>query len=177
VIARGVTGSWFHNEHTQVAFDNPFRATDLAGTPSRGQSSLAPSNSFIGVNGLASVKLPGRSRATAYLSMGSLKDAGAALMPQTINAVNLPSLAALPRTTVDGEARTAAMNFTFLTRPSRYVDIDARYWLISRPGARVSSMAIEVGVLGKTAGFLPEEMALNAHVGLRVGMTLGLRGN
>jgi len=72
----------------------------------------------------------------------------------------------------------AGLSFTSpVAREGGAVDIDARYWLISRPGARVSSMAIDVGVLGKTAGFLPEEMALNAHVGLRVGMTIGLRGN
>lgn len=56
------------------------------------------------------------------------------------------------------------------------VDVDARYRVISHPGARVSSMAVDVGVLGKTAGFLPEEMALEAHVGVRVGMTIGFGG-
>ena len=40
------------------------------------------------VNGMASVKLPARSRATAYVSIGQLKDAGDPLMPQTINSAN-----------------------------------------------------------------------------------------
>jgi hypothetical protein len=57
------------------------------------------------------------------------------------------------------------------------VDLAARYRVVSRPGGGVSSWSIDVGVLGKTAGFLPEEMALDAHVGVRLGITLGLHGN
>jgi MtrB/PioB family decaheme-associated outer membrane protein len=125
----GVLGSWFHNDATQVEFDNPFQATDLTGTPSRGRLSLAQSNSFISANGMASVRLAHRTRATAYVSVGSLKDAGDALMPQTINAVNIPALLALPRTTVDGEARTTGLNLTFTSRPTRQLDISSRYRL------------------------------------------------
>ena len=86
----GYTGSWFHNDTTDATFDNPFRATDTTSASSRGQLSLAPSNSFIGVNGTASVRLPRRSRATAYLSINSLKDAGDPLMPQTVNTATSP---------------------------------------------------------------------------------------
>jgi hypothetical protein len=48
-------------------------------------------------------------------------------MAQTINSVVLPTIKALPRSTVGGEARTNAMNFTFVSRPSQYIDVDARY--------------------------------------------------
>ena len=48
------------------SFDNPFRAIDSASASSRGRLTLAPSNSYHGVNGLASVKLPHRSRASAF---------------------------------------------------------------------------------------------------------------
>jgi len=125
----GVLGSWFQNAVSQVEFDNPFQATDLTGTPSRGRLSVAPSNSFISANGMASVRLARRTRATAYVSVGALEDTGAALMPQTINAVNFPTIAPLPRSTVDGAARTSGVNLTFTSRPARQLDISARYRL------------------------------------------------
>ena len=84
----GYAGSFFHNNATAVTVDNPFRAIDIAATSSRARLSLAPSNTFFSVNGLASVKMAGRSRATAYVSVGSLTDAGDPLMPQTINSAN-----------------------------------------------------------------------------------------
>jgi hypothetical protein len=108
-----------------MIFDNPFRATDIASTPSRGRLALPPSSSFIAVNGLASVKLPYRSRATAYASLGTLKDAGDPLVPPTINSAISPS--PLERSTVEGEARTSALNLNFVSRPVRYVDVNVRY--------------------------------------------------
>ena len=78
----GYTGSFFHNDDTTVTFDNPFRVDRHRGdTLARAATRCRPSNSFVSVNGMASVKMPGRSRATAYVSMGQLKDAGDPLMP------------------------------------------------------------------------------------------------
>jgi hypothetical protein len=79
----------------------------------------------MGVNGLVSVRLPARSRATAYVSAGRLTDAGDPIIPQTINSAIVA--APLPRTTVDGEARTTALNLTWVSRPKRYVDINVGY--------------------------------------------------
>jgi MtrB/PioB family decaheme-associated outer membrane protein len=125
LLRAGYSGSWFHNDVTSVIFDNPFRATDITSTPSSGRLALPPSNSFIGVNGLASVKLPYRSRATGYVSIGSLKDSGDPLIPQTINT----SFSPLPieRSTVDGEARTSSVNLSFVSRPTHYADLNVRY--------------------------------------------------
>jgi MtrB/PioB family decaheme-associated outer membrane protein len=121
----GYQGSWFHNEFTSVTVDTPFRAFDVSGNSSRGRLSLPPSNSFFSVNGTASMKLPARSRATAYVSVGSLKDAGDPLMPQTVNTAISP--AALDRDRVDGEARTSSVNLSFVSRPVRNADINVRY--------------------------------------------------
>jgi len=107
LLRAGYNGSWFHNDVTQLEFDSPFRLTDTTSTPAHGRLSQAPSNSFISANGLASVTFAGRSRATAYVSVGMLKDAGAALMPQTINTTVVTS--PLERSTVEGEARTTAI--------------------------------------------------------------------
>jgi MtrB/PioB family decaheme-associated outer membrane protein len=125
LVRAGYVGSFFHNDFTSVVFDNPFRVSDIAATPSRGRSSLPPSNSFMGVNGLASVRLPARSRATAYVSAGHLTDAGDPIIPQTINSA--VATAPLPRTTVEGEARTTAVTLTFVSRPTRLVDINVGY--------------------------------------------------
>lgn len=125
LLRAGYTGSWFHNDVTSVSFDNPFLAIDTPTASSRGRIALAPSNSFIGVNGFASVKLPHRSRASAYVSAATLKDAGEPLVPQTINSALAPG--PLQRTTVDGEAGTSAINLTFVSRPLRHFDLDVRY--------------------------------------------------
>ncbi|HEV8348118.1 MAG TPA: MtrB/PioB family outer membrane beta-barrel protein [Vicinamibacterales bacterium] len=125
VLRAGYTGSWFHNDVTSVIFDNPFRAIDIAATPSRGRLTLPPSTSFMGVNGLASVRLPRRSRATAYVSVGMLADAGDPIVPLTINSA--VATGPLARTTVEGEARTSAVNLTFVSRPTRFVDVTAGY--------------------------------------------------
>jgi MtrB/PioB family decaheme-associated outer membrane protein len=125
LLRAGYTGSWFHNDVTALIFDNPFRATDIAATPSKGRLTLAPSSSFIGVNGMASVKLPYRSRATAYASVGLLKDAGDPLVPQTINTAISP--APLERSAVEGEAGTSSINLSFVSRPRRYTDVTVRY--------------------------------------------------
>jgi MtrB/PioB family decaheme-associated outer membrane protein len=125
LLRAGYTGSFFHNDVTSVVFDNPFRALDTVGSSSRGRLTLAPTNSYNGVNGLASVKLPRRSRASAFVSVGQLTDAGDAIVAQTVNSALAPS--PLARGTVNGEARTTAVNFTFVSRPTRLLDVSAGY--------------------------------------------------
>jgi MtrB/PioB family decaheme-associated outer membrane protein len=126
VLARGgYTGSWFHNDVTSLTFDNPWRVTDSSSAGSRGRTALAPSNSFVGVNGLLSYKLPYRSRASVYGSLGSLHDAGAPLLPFTVN-TTLPVIP-LDRSTTDGHARTSSINLSFTSRPVQSVDVDLRF--------------------------------------------------
>ena len=125
LLRAGYVGSFFHNDVTALAFDNPFRAVDSAAASARGRVSLAPSSSFNGINGLASVKLPRRSRASAYVSAGVLTDAGDPIMPQTINSVL--RTAPLDRQAVEGKARTTGVNLTFVSRPTRSVDVTAGY--------------------------------------------------
>jgi MtrB/PioB family decaheme-associated outer membrane protein len=127
LLARaGYTASLFHNEFTTLEFDSPFRVTDVATAPAMGRHSLAPSSTYFGVNGLVSVQLPRRSRAIAYVSVGSLTDAGDPLMPQTSNSANQAAILPLDRATVDGEARTTAFTLTFTSRPTRWADARVR---------------------------------------------------
>lgn len=126
LVRAGYAASIFHNDYTSFTFDNPWRVTDIATASSRGRSSLPPSNSMYSVNGLAAFKFAGRSRVTAYVSAGSLKDAGDPIMAQTINSASA-TINALPRNTVQGEGKTSSVNLTFSSHPSRLVDVTARY--------------------------------------------------
>ncbi|MCC7007440.1 MAG: MtrB/PioB family outer membrane beta-barrel protein [Acidobacteria bacterium] len=125
LVRGGYTGSWFRNDVTSLTFDNPFRVTDISTAGSRGRAALAPSNSFVGVNGMVSYKLPRRSRVTATLSAGSLTDSGAALLPMTVNTTL--ATVALARPTTEGKANTSSVNLAFTSRPTRTVDVDVRY--------------------------------------------------
>jgi MtrB/PioB family decaheme-associated outer membrane protein len=125
LVRGGYHGSWFDNSVTSLRFDNPWRVTDITTAGSQGQASLAPSNSFIGVNGLFSYKLPARSRFSLYGSTGTLADTGANLLPMTINTA-LPVIA-LDRSATNGKADTSSMNVAFTSRPTRHLDVDLRF--------------------------------------------------
>lgn len=184
LLRAGYVGSFFHNDVTSVIFDNPFRATDIASTPSRGRLSLPPSNSFMGVNGLGSIRLPARSRATAYVSTGWLTDAGEPLIAQTINSAVVT--APLPRTTVDGEARTTALTFTFVSRPTRYVDINVGYRqyeydnrtpafaMTQRVSYDNAVSAVSPAVLTEPFGVLRHTLDADFKVSPRVGVATGI---
>ncbi|HEX5069259.1 MAG TPA: MtrB/PioB family outer membrane beta-barrel protein [Vicinamibacterales bacterium] len=122
----GYVGSFFTNDNTTLTFDNPFRLQDTTSASSRGRSSLPPSSTFFSVNGMASMRLPGHSRVTGYISSGLLEDAGDPIMPQTVNTA-VVGINPLPRTTVDGKARTLASTVTFTSRPLTKVDFNARF--------------------------------------------------
>jgi MtrB/PioB family decaheme-associated outer membrane protein len=125
LIRGGYALSWFRNDVTSLLFENPYRATDATNATSLGRFALPPSNSFISVNGLASYRLPRRTRVTAYVSTGSLKDAGDPIVPFTANTA-LP-VVPLDRTTVNGEARTSGVNLNLTSRPVRQVNLNVRY--------------------------------------------------
>jgi len=55
-------------------------------------------------------------------------------------------------------------------------DFTGRYKFPLRPGGRVDNVSLDIGLIIKSAGFLPEELALERHFGLRCGLTLGFRG-
>lgn len=136
MVRGGYTGSFFHNNITEYVWDNPFRVTDQTPTtgtppnvsslPMQARMPTAPSSSFFSLNGMASFKMAQRTRVTAYVSKGTLRDASdTAIMPFTINSA-LPVLP-LQRTTVDGEAGTKTFNLTFTSRPKNVLDVTARY--------------------------------------------------
>lgn len=122
----GYTGSWFTNEVTSLVFDNPLRATDISGTPSSGRLSMPVSSTMLGVNGMVSVKLPRKSRLTAYATMSTLKDDNGVILPLTINSAVLAAAGPPERTSLQGEAQIRGLNLNFTSRPSTYFSVTAR---------------------------------------------------
>jgi len=57
------------------------------------------------------------------------------------------------------------------------VDLSGSYKVILRQNAYLKYLSLDMGMIYKSAGFLPEETALDQHFGLRFGIRLGLRGN
>jgi MtrB/PioB family decaheme-associated outer membrane protein len=125
LIRGGYTLSWFRNDVGTLLFDNPYRLTDATNATSIGRFALPPSNSFLGVNGTVSYRLPRRTRLTAYVSTGSLTDTGDAIVSFTPNTA-MPALA-LDRPTVDGEARTNNVNVHLTSRPADGWNVAMRY--------------------------------------------------
>jgi hypothetical protein len=57
------------------------------------------------------------------------------------------------------------------------VDVSGSYKFMIDRKSYLRYLSLDVGLICKTAGFLPEETALNAHVGLRFGLSFGLVGH
>jgi hypothetical protein len=62
-------------------------------------------------------------------------------------------------------------------KPGGAVDITGSYKLILKQKSCLRYLSLDTGMIYKSAGFLPEEMALDEHFGLRFGLSLGLRSN
>lgn len=117
-------GSWFNNRVETLTWDNPFRFTDAVDGPSTGRANLSPSSTSHTVSTSGTVKLPGRTHGSAYMSVGSwLQDQD--LLPFTTNAA-LPALTA-DRASAEAEARVTAANYVLNSRPTRALWLNARY--------------------------------------------------
>jgi MtrB/PioB family decaheme-associated outer membrane protein len=121
----GYDGSFFRNDVPTLVWDNPSRVTDAAvGGPAQGRMSLWPNTDMNTVSAAGGVKLPGRSRASAFVSIANMSN-NATLLPFTINSALVSP--ALDRPTADITARVTAMNYLFTSRPVNTVWFSARY--------------------------------------------------
>ena len=118
-------GSWFNNEVQTLVWDNPLRTVDspTAGS-SQGRMALWPNSTLNAVSVTGTARLPWRSRATAYVSVGSWNQ-DQELLPFTINSA-LPVIP-LDRDTADASALVTALNFAFTSRPVNRVWFNVRY--------------------------------------------------
>jgi MtrB/PioB family decaheme-associated outer membrane protein len=119
----GYSGSWFTNRVPTMVFDNPFRLTDTASATSQGRMSRWPNSELQAVNTSGSLKLPARTVATAYISVGRWSD-NDTLIPFTINPAIVPI--PLPRTTAEAKADVTAMSYTATSRPRNDLWLNVR---------------------------------------------------
>jgi MtrB/PioB family decaheme-associated outer membrane protein len=121
----GYDGSFFRNHITTLTWDNPSRVTDSATAgPAQGRMALWPNTEMNTVSAAGGLNLPGRSHATAFLSVASLTNNNP-LLPYTINTALVSP--ALDRATSDVNARVTAMNYAFTSRPLTMLWFSARY--------------------------------------------------
>jgi MtrB/PioB family decaheme-associated outer membrane protein len=121
----GYDGSFFRNHVPTLTWDNPARITDSPTLgPAQGRMALWPNTEMNTVSAAGGLKLPGRSNATAFLSVASLTNNNP-LLPYTDNTqIVSPALA---RPSSDVSARVTAMNYAFTSRPVTMLWFSARY--------------------------------------------------
>jgi MtrB/PioB family decaheme-associated outer membrane protein len=116
--------SFFRNDVQSLTWDNPARSTDILTGSSRGRLALAPDTDMTTLSASGSLKLPGRSRAAAFVSYGVMAQ-DAALLPFSINPAQ--PVIALPRATAQADAHVTAMNYSLTSSPVPMVWFSARY--------------------------------------------------
>jgi MtrB/PioB family decaheme-associated outer membrane protein len=120
----GYAGSFYDNDVSEFVWDSPLTLTDAVNNPAQGRMAVFPSSVSHTVSAFGAWPLPGRSRAHAYVSVGTWSQ-DEPLVPHTINtAIPSPSLS---RPSAEAEARIIATNLGFNTRPARHVTFSGRY--------------------------------------------------
>ncbi len=136
----------FHNAFDTFAFDNPFRSTDATdgsaylapGAASKGGATfglmaLPPDNKATMETVGATLKFGNKTRLTADLTLGQLRQNEDPLIAWTTNTAILTpdgrpaTTASLPASTLDGKIDTTSLNFFFNTRPTDALSLNARY--------------------------------------------------
>jgi len=149
LLSVGYNGSWYNNDINAYRFDNPLRYTDIVGGPSVGQMSTWPSNTMQTVNLNGRYGLPGRTRASAAISLGTSRQ-NEALLPATVNTALVAPV--LERSTAEAEAKTLAMVYTINSRPAEYLWLNAKYRYYNydtrTPQFDISSMVVADNTLG-----------------------------
>lgn len=144
-LVRGALAySRFTNDIDSVTFSNPFRARDSTELnamfgpsqfgidgPREGRIALPPDNEAIRGSLGFLVKLPGRSRFNADLSLGQWKQNDAFIPFSTNAAITTPlraaDAAALSARSLNGEMQTFSQSATFSSRPLAGLVFTARY--------------------------------------------------
>jgi MtrB/PioB family decaheme-associated outer membrane protein len=124
LLSVGYNGSVYDNSIPAVQFDNPLRAVSINNGPSVGQVVMWPNSTSIAFNVNGSYKLPARTRASAFVSVGRW-NADEDLFPSTVNtALVAPPL---PRSTTQAKANIVSMVYGLNSRPTRNLWLNAKY--------------------------------------------------
>ncbi len=129
LFSAGFTASKYNNNLPFVQFDNPLRAADAiggnnVGGPAFGRSPLWPSNDAFAFNVNGSYKLPARSRASAFISIGRWNQNAALIAPTSNTALVAPPL---ERPNAEAKADIKSMVYTFTSRPNENLWLNAKY--------------------------------------------------
>lgn len=122
----GYNASWFSNHIPTVQFDNPLRAVDINGGPASGLAVMWPTNHSFSVNVNGSYKLPARSRASAFISVGQW-DQNQSLVSPTVNSALTLVAPPLERPTAEAKADIVSMVYNFNSRPNDFIWLNAKY--------------------------------------------------
>ena len=125
----GFNASKYNNNIPVVEFDNPMRATDAVGGsntggPAFGRVPMWPTNNAFNFNVNGSYKLPARSRANAFISIGRWDQNEALIAPTSNTALVAPPL---ERPNAEAKADIMSMVYSFTSRPGEFVWLNAKY--------------------------------------------------
>ena len=126
VVQAAYLGSFFKDNISHVAFDNPFNTVDAAGKPATGVAALYPNNSAHNASFAGAADLSKYVRVMVSVTPGWMKQ-DEAYLPYTSNSVLAAQTGALPATSLNGSRHTLAMNYTATSRPLKNVEVTARY--------------------------------------------------
>jgi len=127
MVRAGWDGSWYDNRASQFVWDNPQRSVDSATASSQGRLATWPSNNMLSFNVGGAYRMPSRTTINGVFAFGRWNQ-DATLLPFTINSVNA-ALVPLPRATADAHANTSSAVVNFVSKPSQFFDVSARYRL------------------------------------------------
>ena len=182
----GYLGSFYNNDVPVLVWDSPLALSDLPGNPGQGRMPIFPSSTAHTVSAMGALPLPGRSRAHAYVSIGSWNQ-DEPIVPHTINtAIASPPLS---RTSAEAEARITALNLGFHTRAIEDVMLSARFRVydfdnrtppFEQPAYVRADQTVSASALGESEpfGYRRDFLDLNAvysglpYASLRVGYSM-----
>jgi len=125
MLRAGWDGSWYDNQADHFVWDNPQRAVDISTASSQGRMAEWPSNNMLSFNVGGTYRLPKRTTLNGVFAFGRWNQ-NEPLLPFTINTVNA-ALVPLPRSNAEARANTSTVLLNFVSQPSRYFDVSARY--------------------------------------------------
>lgn len=125
-VSMGYGFSAFVNNLDVLTWDNPLRATDAAGNPSRGRFVLPPDNIAHLATLSAGIHLPWKSFLRGTFSYG-LRFQNDDFYPHTINTGINSALLALPRTGLQGAIHTRFGNIQWTGRPYQNLGVNFYY--------------------------------------------------
>lgn len=116
--------SQFRNGSPSLTWANPFQPAQPGAT--QGQLALAPDNQFQQLSASAAYQITPTMRASADIAWGLGKQ-NESYLPSTANAVLLPSVPALPASSLDGEVGTFNFNAKLTATPIDDLRLAATY--------------------------------------------------